>query len=566
MKKQCILIKASLLLCAAAFLTQNTNAQTYPYKVDFEAPENGSAPSKTYANTDTFDLNGIQWVLPGVFLGNMTSNDKFFGDHAARIRRTNNTSGDPGYMMMVSDLTDGIGSLTLNAAMYGSETGGAIGVYYSTDAGLSWTAVPPVINPETVMNDYSFFVNQPGNVRIKIQKEGTGNTRINIDDIEVLPFGSASSLMLIAHTPEGDNIPPGLSNLSLTFSEPVMATNASLNLIKVGGSTVSYPVEDAVITDNLVSFNDVLLENDAQYFVTLPAGAFTNLDGDLLSPEITGNTSWTFTTADTVTPPVIVLTGLDESFEWCDNNGQMGAFFQYSISGEKRWKCSIAGYNDSAAVYINGGLTAGISEINTDFLISSGPIDLSAMNNPELSFRQKRRFNGNVMREVLCAVNYTSGADPTTANWQPVYTFTDKPDTAWELISGIDLSAYRNTPFYLAFTYASESDGAYELSYDDILISEKPSGINSPSATDLNLKVLGEANRSQVLLQIEVPQATTASIIVYDMQGRTVFNDLRDLLAGENNVSINYGNINAGMYVIRINTQTGSVRVKTIVP
>src|SRR5690606_18722835 len=135
------------------------------------------------------------WVLPGIYLGNMTSNDKFYGDHAARMRRTGNTTGDPGYMMMVSDLTEGVGSLTLHAAMYGSESGGVLGVYYSMDAGSSWTPVAPVIYPAGMLSDYSFFINQPGNVRIKIQKEDAGNTRINIDDIEMMPFGSTTALM-----------------------------------------------------------------------------------------------------------------------------------------------------------------------------------------------------------------------------------------------------------------------------------------------------------------------------------------------------------------------------------
>lgn len=565
MKKQCIFTKTSLLLIAAASLTLTTVAQTYPYKVDFEAPENGTAPSKTYANTDTFDLNGVDWVLPGIYLGNMTSNDKFYEDHAARMRRTGNTTGDPGYMMMVSDLTEGVGSLTLHVAMYGSESGGALGVYYSTDAGSSWTPVAPVIYPEGMLSDYSFFINQPGNVRIKIQKEDAGNTRINIDDIEMMPFGSTTALMILAQVPEGNDIPPGISALSLTFSEAVLATGAALSLAQVGGSTVSYPVADAVISDNTVIFNDVLLENAAQYFVTLPAGAFTNVAGDLSNPEISGSTSWTFATADTSTPPVTPLTGLDESFELCDNNGLMGIFAQYSISGNKRWKCSASGYNDSAAVYINGGITSGISEINTDFLVTSGPIDLSAMNNPELSFRQKRRFNGNVTREVLSSVNYTPGSDPTTANWQPVYIFPDMPDTAWELVDGIDLSAYRNTPFYLAFTYATESDGAYELSYDDILVSESPAGMHSPFWDEMTLRVLGEASSNHILLQVAIPKAAGALLTIYDMQGRSVYDDHRMLKAGNNTLLIDNSNLHAGMYVIRITSASAAAVVKAVV-
>jgi len=555
----------SLLLIAAASLTLTAAAQTYPYRVDFEAPENGTAPSKTYANTDTFDLNGISWVLPGTYLGSMTSNDKFYEDRAARMRRIGNTTGEPGYMMMVSDLTEGVGSLTLSAAMYGSETGGALGVYYSIDAGSSWTSVAPVVYPDGMLNDYSFFINQPGNVRIKIQKEDAGNTRINIDDIEMMPYGSATALMILAQTPEGNDIPPGISALSLTFSEAALATDAVLSLTRVGGSTVTYPVADAVISDNTVTFNDVLLENAAQYFVTLPAGAFTNVTGDLSNPEISGSTSWTFTTADTSTPPVTVLTDLEESFELCDNNGLMGVFTQYSIVGDKKWKCSNAGYNDSAAVYINAGITSGVSEINTDFLITSGPLDLSAMNNPELSFRQKRRFDGNVNREVLCAVNYTAGADPATASWQPVYTFPDKPDTAWELVSGIDLSAYRNTPFYLAFTYTSVSDGAYELSYDDILIREKPSEVEHTSPAEMYIRVLGVASRNCILLEIATPEATVAFVSIYDMQGRRVYDSQRKLIAGASVLHLDNCNLNAGMYVVRVNAGAGAAAVKTVV-
>ncbi len=561
MKKQTSFAKTGLLLAVAAGLTLNASAQSYPYNINFEAPENGAAPVKTYANMDTFDLNGISWILPGVYLGAMLANDKYNDEHAVRMRLTGNTTGAPGYMMMVSDLPDGVGTITLNAAMYGAETSGALGVYYSTDAGASWIQASATVNPGATLTAYTFTVEQAGNVRIRIQKEGTNNVRINIDDIEMSSFGPAS-LAVISKAPAGADIPITTSSLSITFSEAIAAGMGDFSLTRLGGSTMNYPVADAEINGETAIINGIVLENAAQYYIELPAGAFTNIAGDLISPAISGSTSWAFSTPDTTTPTVTVLTELEETFDVCDNNNLMGVFTHYSVSGDKKWRCSNLGHNDAGAVYINGGSAAGLSEANTDYLITSGPLDISATEHPELSFWQIRRFNGNVTRDVLVCTDYTPGSNPTEANWQSVYTFSDMPDTVWTPVSEIDLSAYRNTPFYLAFTYTCVTDGAYELTYDDIKISAGNVGIRNHSQNDSGIRVLGAATPNNILLQVSTAKAANATFSIYDMQGRRVYNHIHALNSGSNIIAINDCNLNAGIYIIRVSPGAGSGTVK----
>ncbi len=553
-----------MMLSTAIALTTGffATAQTYPYTVNFEAADtSSSAPAKSYADTTSIDLNGATWSMPGVFLGTMAANDKYNGAHAARMRLTANSTGDPSSMVMTSNLPNGIGTVSFNAANYGTETGGTLEVFYSTNNGTSWTSVGTTSTLSDALAPFSFTVNQSGGVRIKLQKVETSNNRINIDDIVMTNYGTTTNLTVSSKSPMGTNVPLSTNQITITFNENIAAGSGNITLQKTGGSPQSFSVSSATISGMTATINGISLENASEYTVTVPASGFHNIANTLNSP----NTTWTFTTEDTTTPAIPVYTSINETFTTCDNNTNIGMFKRYSVTGDvKKWSCSSYGHNDSNAVYINAGSAAGVSEASNDWLISNGLIDLSAMSNPQLSLWQKRRFSGNVTREIKISTNYVLGSDPTIATWTTAYTFSGDPDTTWTQVQNINLAPYKATPFYMAFTYSCDTTGAYELTYDDIQTSNT-TAIGSIKNNNIGAQVLGDASRTQILLDVNLIQNAKTTISIFDMQGRKVAINNYNLHLGNNKVELKNMNLNAGMYIIHISNGTDYTAVKAVV-
>ncbi len=107
------------------------------------------------------------------------------------------------------------------------------------------------------------------------------------------------------------------------------------------------------------------------------------------------------------------------------------------------------------------------------------------------------------------STNYTGTGNPNNATWQSIKDVSTDASTAWKLFQNISLSAYKTTPFYLAFKYVSSSTatGAQEWSLDDVKIKGAGTGITDQKTTELGLMVLGQASSSRILLGINMKKA-----------------------------------------------------------
>jgi len=551
-------------LALTANIGIQATAQTYPYTLDFE-----TAGAKSYASTDPITVDNIDWIMPGVYLGNMiTPPGDFFNDlKAARMRLSNNSSGDPGYMMMTNDLPSGIGELSFNTAMYGSESGGRLVVLYSTDQGANWTMagdtidVPANASPLAV----SRIINTGGAIRISINKAETSNARINVDDIVMTSFGVQTSLMITETQPSGDNVPLTTQSLSISFDEDIVATTGTLSLFTASGDETTFDIPaDVTITDNTATVSGINLANATSYYVNITEGAFTNLGGNLASLAINDQTTWAFTTVDTTPAPP--MTSLNETFSNCTNEA-MGMFTQFSISGNKTWHCSNFGRDDSAAVEINGGSGTGVSEINEDWLISVAPFDLSNMEAPTLSFWENRRFEGQVIRTIQISTDYLGAGDPAAATWTQLQVQeldAAPPLDSWAEISDIQLIDFKDSPFYLAFTYTCGDAGTYALSYDDIRIQDG-SSIAATGRGAIDLYVLGQATRNNIRLQINLQAPADLQIQVLDLSGRIIHTQSTTATAGSNQVLITPGTLQGGLYIIKVQQGSKVSTVKAVV-
>jgi hypothetical protein len=557
-------LKTGVLVAGIALTGISASAQVYPYFVDFETDS-----IKAYSDDDPMLLNGRNWVMPGVFLGEMVpTSDKYNGQHAARMRRVDNTTGANGSLTLDEDLPQGIGSVTLSHGRYGSETGSTFRVYYSTTGGSSWLPAGGDITTGTTLTSVTVPVNVSGPARISIRKTDTSASRINIDDILVTGFnGYATNVVIVARTPLGANVPLSTNTLTFKFNQAVNIGTGSVVLHNAtDNSTQSKLVTgpDVSVTGQNVVINNITLASNKHYYVTYDSTAFVSTTGNLKSTGIYNNSAWIFSSEDTSAAPPI--TSLNETFTDC-LDPDMGVFKHVSNSGSQTWRCGTQGRTDANAVYINGGFSGGAND-NEDWLITAGTVNLASITNPKLEFWEKIRYTGATTKIVLASTNYTGSGDPALATWQTLKDVTAETSTDWTAFSNISLSAYQSTPFYLAFKYTSSAaaGGAQEWSLDDIKISSGPAtGISDSKLNGMGLSVLGTATSEQIVLGITMKESAALNIAVYDITGRKVYEANQRVQEGVNQYKIQNVHLTKGLYVIRVNDAKHSGVIKAAV-
>lgn len=121
------------------------------------------------------------WYFDDALLGTLSSDNKN-GSQSVRLRNS-------GKITMNFDLPEGADNLSLSYAKFGKDRRSSFSVYYSTDAGITWTQSDSEIAVNNKnLQTMTFPINQGGNVRFEIRKTDGSSERVNIDDIRVEPF------------------------------------------------------------------------------------------------------------------------------------------------------------------------------------------------------------------------------------------------------------------------------------------------------------------------------------------------------------------------------------------
>lgn len=550
-------------------------AQLYPYTVTFETGRTHPAV-KSYGAADTVWCDSIPWLLPGTYLGTMTNNDFAIGNHAARMSLTNNTSGNPAYMEMLEDLPLGTQSLRFYTAMYGSDSGGQLLVLASTDSGQSWQAVGDTIDI-TATHDSAMTVTltsaiqQP--VRFKIQKTNTENNRIDVDSIVFTQFGSGLRLLMMSLKPGGSHVSIYTDSLVIKFDHPVQSAQGQLILHRQEGGQQTIDLSSSLVSlqDSLAIIKGIHLQDNSHYYVLLSDSAFADTVTGLYSMAVADSTFWHFTTEDTVMmPPIQPLQNLKETFLACNEaQNLMGMFKAFSRKGNQNWTCTSDGHSDSFAVAISGGFGQGLSAENEDWLISELPFGLSAMATPVLSFWQKGIYEGTVDRTVKISFDYPGDGFPfaDSVHWLTLHIpgISSEPASDWEFVNGIDLSAFKDSAFYLAFTYACQTNGAYKLYYDDIRIQQENTGMRENKAMTIGARVLGFAGHQQLRLQIVAQYQAALEIYGYDLQGKILFERSLKVRKGQADYTIAIPALSAGMYFMKLESRKNALFLRFLV-
>lgn len=154
---------------------------------DFETGSKGS-----YAIGSVTCTAG-SWTMDDALLGTLAGSDRFNGLKSCRIRNS-------GSLYMNFDRTNGIGTINVLHAVYGSDANSTWILEASNDGGTTWTAYTSstITTSSTTLTNQSFTVNVSGNVRFRIVKTDGTASRLNIDDIYVTDYAGCASPTQVA--------------------------------------------------------------------------------------------------------------------------------------------------------------------------------------------------------------------------------------------------------------------------------------------------------------------------------------------------------------------------------
>jgi endonuclease G, mitochondrial len=142
--------------------------------------------SKTSYAAANVELATGSWLLTDALIGTL-STDKKSGARSVRIQNT-------GSMRMNFNVRNGIGTVNIKHAVFGSDGSSSWELWMSTNSGSTWTKVgSTVTSSSTSLTTASFTLNRLRNVRLEIRKVSGGSNRINIDDISFTNYVFVSS-------------------------------------------------------------------------------------------------------------------------------------------------------------------------------------------------------------------------------------------------------------------------------------------------------------------------------------------------------------------------------------
>ncbi|MBL7765226.1 MAG: choice-of-anchor J domain-containing protein [Chitinophagaceae bacterium] len=421
---------------------------------------------------------------------------------------------------------------------------------------------PATLTMDSLFNNVSVSVNfgsaldnQNQQIWIRITPDdttmGSGNRPlVALDDFNLTWTGTAAGnpKPLIASLAPADNA-TGVTITTVpvvTFDKNITAGTGNIYIKNLTDATTqTIAVASVSISGMSATLTGTTLVNAKNYAIQFDSTAF--MAGVNNSYGIYDTTSWNFMTASTVNPPV---TSLNEPFTNC-LYPSLGSFTENSVIGTQTWRCSNFGRNDTDAVYVNG-YAAGATNDNEDWLLTPA-INVSAMSNPYFHFWSKKRFSGNNTKDVLISNNYTGIGDPNLATWTNLNINFSSMDTIYIPFNNAALSAYKSTPFYVAFKYVSSSAGtADEWSIDDVSITDGPVSVRSFNGDELKITVLGTVSGHYLPLAINSQSNKDFSLRVMSMTGALLSEQKISVNQGKSNMNIELPALANGLYLLSV--------------
>lgn len=160
-----------------------TNTATAKSSAGF--PETFESGTKTSYPTANIPLTSGSWNLSEAVIGT-SSSDRKIGTRSVRIQNT-------GTLTMNFDVPNGVSSVSLSCAKFGTDANSTFELWMSVNAGAGWTKVGNTITvSSTSLSSIRFLVSNPGNVRFQVRKMGGG--RLNIDNFDVQEYVAPATM------------------------------------------------------------------------------------------------------------------------------------------------------------------------------------------------------------------------------------------------------------------------------------------------------------------------------------------------------------------------------------
>ncbi|HJU83907.1 MAG TPA: PKD domain-containing protein [Holophagaceae bacterium] len=143
--------------------------------------ENFDTGTKTAYSVGNVTFASGTWTLNDALLGNTTS-DPHNGVQSVRTRNS-------GTVTMLFDFPTGAKTVSVKAGSYGTDGATTWGLWYSTNAGSTWTqAGSSVTTSSSTLTTSTFTVNVSGAIRFQIRKTDGSSYRVNFDDFAIAGY------------------------------------------------------------------------------------------------------------------------------------------------------------------------------------------------------------------------------------------------------------------------------------------------------------------------------------------------------------------------------------------
>jgi hypothetical protein len=243
--------------------------------------ENFETGTKTAYTTANVTLSSGSWSFNDALIGNSTS-DRKSGLQSARVRNS-------GKLTMNFDKTGGAGDFTISHALYGTDAACTWQLYYSVNAGSTWTAIGnPVTTSSTTLTSTLIKVNVSGNIRFDIRKTDGSVNRINFDDLSIADYTAAGNPLPVLSSISPNTKVAGSAAFTLTV------TGSSF----INGSTILW--NGTSLTTTYVSATQ-LTASVAATLVASVGSATVAVSTPTPGGGISGNSTFTITSSTTST-------------------------------------------------------------------------------------------------------------------------------------------------------------------------------------------------------------------------------------------------------------------------
>jgi len=243
--------------------------------------------------------------------------------------------------------------------------------------------------------------------------------------------------------------------------------------------------------------------------------------------------------------------------ETIDFEDGFGDWQLVSITGAEEWVIDTEhGVGGSNCAKCSGFVWPDAFE-NEDWLISPA-MNFDNYTSETLNFYNAVGYDGAPLEAMIS--NDYDGSDPLSATWTDL-PYVSSPDFfVWTSSGDIDISNVDGTAVYIAFKYTSTTSDAATWEVDDIFITGNEIlgiGDNHSSIAEVNIFPNPATDR----IFISSDDNVHLTVNIYTLSGQKVMDDTN--IIGEG--SIDLGNINSGIYLMRCTDDEGNTAIKKLI-